>query len=88
MIITAGPQASGPSHVDIAPAARRLQNEGVDMYSIGVGERYKQDEVLATASYTDYVRPYGFSGLPRRYFDPGNQQQTALQAIYFPPTTS
>ena len=69
----AGPQASGSSHVNIAPAARRLQKEGVDMYSIAVGQRYKQDEVLATASYVDNVRPYGFSELPRRYFDPGNR---------------
>lgn len=69
----AGPQASGPSHVNIAPAARRLQKEGVDMYSIGVGQRYKQDEVSAAASYVDNVRPYGFSELPRRHFDPGNR---------------
>lgn len=69
----AGPQASGPSRVNIAPASRRLQKKGVDMYSIGVGQRYKQDEVLATASYVDNVRPYGFSELPRRYFNPGNR---------------
>jgi len=72
LIITAGPQAPGPSHADIAPAARKLQKEGVEMYSVGVGQRYKQAEVLALASYADYVRPYSFSELPKRSFNPGN----------------
>ena len=56
----------------IAPAAGQLQREGVKIYSVGAGPRYKQAEVLALTSYADYVRPYGFSELPRRYFNPGN----------------
>ena len=72
MIITAGPQAPGPSHRNISPAAQRLQKEGVEVYSVGVGQRFKKDEVLGLASYTDYVRPYGFSELSRRPFDLGN----------------
>ena len=42
------------------------------MYSVGVGQQYKQAEVLGLASYTDYVRPYGFSELPRHHFNTGN----------------
>lgn len=72
LIITAGPQSPGSSQANIVPAARRLQSEGVQMYSVGVGPRYKQSEVLGLASYADYVRPYGFNELPRRYFNPGN----------------
>lgn len=74
LIITAGPQTPGSSQANIEPAAKRLQREGVQMYSIGVGPRYKQAEVLGLASYADYVRPYGFNELPRRYFDPGENQ--------------
>ena len=44
------------------------------MYSVGVGPRYKQAEVLGLASYADYVRPYGFNELPRSYFNPGKDQ--------------
>lgn len=68
MIITAGPQAAGSSS---SLAAFQLKKEGVQIYSVGVGSRYKQEEVLDVASYADYVRPYSFSELPRRYFNPG-----------------
>ena len=68
LIITAGPQAAGSS---FASAATQLKKEGVQIYSVGVGSRYKQEEVLFLASYADYVRPYSFSELPRRYFNPG-----------------
>lgn len=81
MIITAGPQAPGPSHANIAPAARRLQKEGVEMYSVGVGQRYKQAEVLGLASHADYVRPYGFSELPRHSFNPGKYHINYNQGI-------
>ncbi|XP_022806051.1 uncharacterized protein LOC111343164 [Stylophora pistillata] len=70
LIITAGPQAAGSS---FASAATQLKKEGVQIYSVGVGSRYKQEEVLFLASYADYVRPYSFSELPRRYFNPDYQ---------------
>ena len=71
LVIVASPQVPGSTQANIIPAARRLQRDGVQMYSVGAGPRFKKAEVLGLASYADYVRSYNYIGLPRNYFDPG-----------------
>ena len=71
LIIVASPQVPSSTQANIIPAAQRLQRDGVRMYSVGAGPRFKQAEVLGLASYADYVRSYNYIGLPRYYFDPG-----------------
>ena len=71
LIIVASPQVPSSTQANIIPAAQRLQRDGVQMYSVGAGPRFKQAEVLGLASYADYVRSYNYIGLPRYYFDPG-----------------
>jgi len=71
LIIVASPQVPGSTQANIIPTARRLQKDGVQMYSVGAGPRFKQAEVLGLASYADYVRSYNYIELPRNFFNPG-----------------
>lgn len=81
LIIVASPQVPGSTQANLIPAARRLQKDGVQMYSVGAGARFKQAEVLGLASYADYVRSYNYIGLPRHVFNPGKYNFAVIEKI-------
>ncbi|XP_031572994.1 collagen alpha-6(VI) chain-like [Actinia tenebrosa] len=65
VILFAGPQAAG-RYPKPSDASAQLQKNGVRVYTVGVGRRFLQPQVLWTASHADYVYyRYNYAQLPQ-----------------------
>lgn len=66
IILFAGPQATTGQYPQPRDVSTQLQKGGVKVYTVGMGRRFVQPQVLWTASHADYVYyRYNYAKLPQ-----------------------